>query len=337
MSLLAVSEDYEGLKPCKEVPAVRNPRIKQLSSVKRKDWSDIPHFDSGIPSFDKLTGGLYLGQLVIITGQRGLGKSTFASQIGAFAIKAGYTTFFYSGELNDWQFQGWFERQLAGPDYINGRRAKNGFVRYAVNAENEHDIVSWYEDSAYIYDNGLLLDSDGTEEETLTETVRQAIRQYDCKVIFIDNLMTAMDDDGASDIYRMQTEFVKGLVKMAKAYEVLIILIAHPRKFGRMDAASELTNDDIAGSGNIPNLADVVMVYRKPTKTDGECDPKIVRMLSITKNRINGKEDNIPLVFDEPSKRIAESDGDLRFTLGWERQPAEYEQIDFTDMEDIEF
>ena len=122
---------------------IENPRIKQLSSVKRKDWNDVPHFDSGIPSFDKLTGGLYLGQLVIITGQRGLGKSTFASQIGAFAIKAGYTTFFYSGELNDWQFQGWFERQLAGPDYINGRRAKNGFVRYAVNAENEHDIVSW--------------------------------------------------------------------------------------------------------------------------------------------------------------------------------------------------
>ena len=37
---------------------IENPRIKQLSSVKRKDWSDIPHFDSGIPSFDKLTGGL---------------------------------------------------------------------------------------------------------------------------------------------------------------------------------------------------------------------------------------------------------------------------------------
>ena len=171
----------------------------------------------------------------------------------------------------------------------------------------------------------------------MTETVKQAIRQYDCKVIFIDNLMTAMDDDGASDIYRMQTEFVKGLVKMAKAYEVLIILIAHPRKFGRMDAASELTNDDIAGSGNIPNLADVVMVYRKPTKTEGERDPKIVRVLSITKNRINGKEDNIPLVFDEPSKRIAESEGDLRFVLGWEKRPEEYEQIDFTDMEDIEF
>ena len=316
---------------------IENPRIKQLSSVKRKDWSDIPHFDSGIPSFDKLTGGLYLGQLVIITGQRGLGKSTFASQIGAFAIKAGYTTFFYSGELNDWQFQGWFERQLAGPDYINGRRAKNGFVRYAVNAENEHDLVSWYEDSAYIYDNGLLLDSEGTEEETLTETVKQAIRQYDCKVIFIDNLMTAMDDDGASDIYRMQTEFTKGLVKMAKAYEVLIILIAHPRKFGRTDAANELTNDDIAGSGNIPNLADVVMVYRKPTEKESKKDPKVVRMLSITKNRINGKEDDIPLVFDEASKRIAESEGDLRFTLGWEKQPEVYEQIELDDMEDIEF
>lgn len=349
-------EDYLGCKDANDIlrkygaEAIRtaianaipidNPRIKQLSSVKRKDWNDVPHFDSGIPSFDKLTGGLYLGQLVIITGQRGLGKSTFASQIGAFAIRAGYTTFFYSGELNDWQFQGWFERQLAGPDYINGIKMKNGFTRFAVNPENEHALVSWYEDSAYIYDNGLLLDSEGSEEETLTDTIKQAIRQYDCKVVFIDNLMTAMNDDGASDIYRMQTEFVKQLVKIAKAYEVLIVLVAHPRKFGRMDADNELTNDDIAGSGNIPNLADVVMVYRKPSKKENENNPEIVRVLSVTKNRINGKSDNIPLMFDEASKRIAESKQDLHFLLGWESKKQEgdgFSQVELEDMEDIKF
>ena len=349
-------EDYLGCKDANDIlrkygaEAIRtaianaipidNPRIKQLSSVKRKDWNDVPHFDSGIPSFDKLTGGLYLGQLVIITGQRGLGKSTFASQIGAFAIRAGYTTFFYSGELNDWQFQGWFERQLAGPDYINGIKMKNGFTRFAVNPENEHALVSWYEDSAYIYDNGLLLDSEGSEEETLTDTIKQAIRQYDCKVIFIDNLMTAMNDDGASDIYRMQTEFVKQLVKIAKAYEVLIMLVAHPRKFGRIDADNELTNDDIAGSGNIPNLADVVMVYRKPSKKENENNPEIVRVLSVTKNRINGKSDNIPLMFDEASKRIAESEQDLHFLLGWEKKEQEgdgFVQVEWDDMEDIKF
>lgn len=94
---------------------IENPRIKQLSSVKRKDWGDIPHFDSGIPSFDKLTGGLYLGQLVIITGQRGLGKSTFASQIGAFAIKAGYTTFFIPESLMTGSFRDGLNDNSQGP------------------------------------------------------------------------------------------------------------------------------------------------------------------------------------------------------------------------------
>ena len=312
---------------------VENPRIKPLASVKRKDWSDVPHFESGLPSLDKLIGGLYLGQLVILTGQRGLGKSTFASQLGAFAVRAGYRTFFYSGELNDWQLQSWFERQVAGGHYINAVRAKTGYIRYTVDARYERDIVKWYEDGVFIYDNDITKDYD-SEEEALLETLKQVIRQYDCKVLIIDNLMTAMDDDTRTDMYRLQSQFVKKLAGMAKAYEVLIILIAHPRKFGRNDG-EDFTNDDIAGSGNIPNLADIILVYQKPTEREMQGTERIVRKLSITKNRINGKEDDILLCFDEASKRIAEEPEGLDFLLGWESGIES--EIDSDDLEDIPF
>ena len=311
---------------------VENPRIKPLASVRRKDWSDVPHFESGLPSLDKLIGGLYLGQLVILTGQRGLGKSTFASQLGAFAVRAGYRTFFYSGELNDWQLQSWFERQVAGGRHINAVRAKTGYIRFTVDARYEHSIVKWYEDGVFIYDNDITKDYD-SEEEALLETLKQVIRQYDCKVLVIDNLMTAMDDDAHSDVYRLQSQFVKKLAGMAKAYEVLIILIAHPRKFGRNDG-EDFTNDDIAGSGNIPNLADIILVYQKPTEREMQGAERIVRKLSITKNRINGKEDDILLCFDEASKRIAEEPEGLDFLLGWE---SGVEPEADNNMEDIPF
>lgn len=321
-------EDYKGHKDANEillaegkqaiidaiqnaVPAP-NPRIKPLCEVVRKDWMDAEHFDSGLKTLDNVVGGLYLGQLVTLTGQRGLGKSTLASQFGAYAIKAGYKVFFYSGELNDWQFQAWFERQIAGPENVDGIRMKNGFVRYVVNERKQHDIVEWYKDLTYIYDNHFIAAlSEEAEKETLTDTIKTAIQQYGCQVIFIDNLMTAMTDDGGSDIYRAQSRFVKELAAIAKGYEVLVILIAHPRKTSR-----ELENDDISGSGDISNLADLVLSYGKPKEK--EAVNGVVRTLTIMKNRMNGRTERIMLHFDEASKRIAEDEDGLNFLLGWE-------------------
>lgn len=338
-------EDYKGHKDANEllqaegVQAVRdavanavpveNPRIKPLIEVVRKDWSDVPHFESGIPTLDAITGGLYLGQLVTITGRRGLGKSTLASQIGAFAIKAGYRVFFYSGELNDWQFQSWFERQIAGPENINGMKTRSGFVRFTVDARQEKAIMNWYDGQAFIYDNRIITEWDDSEEEALTETIKTAIRQYDCQVVFLDNLMTAMTDDGSVDIYRAQSRFVKELATIAKGYEVLIVLVAHPRK-----TSGELENDDISGSGDITNLSDLVLAYGKPSQKDAV--DGVVRMLTVLKNRINGMTEKIPLHFDEPSKRIAESKDGLQFSLGWdEAEQMKFEEV--TDNDEIPF
>ena len=74
--------------------AIPAKRIKPLEEVKRVDLSKLEKLRSGIASLDKIIGGFYLGQLILLTGERGEGKSTLASQFGTFAIAAGYTTFF---------------------------------------------------------------------------------------------------------------------------------------------------------------------------------------------------------------------------------------------------
>ena len=294
---------------------IENPRIIDVASVKRKSWKDVPHFDSGIQTLDKMTGGLFMGQLIVLTGERGQGKSTLASQIGISAIDNNYPVMFYSGELNDWQFQGWFERQIAGRQNINKRTEKNGSAVYSVDVNCEHDIVDWYAGRAKLYDNAIV-QSGNTENETLLETLECAIKQYGCRVLFVDNLMTAMDDDAKSDIYRQQSNFVKALSQMAKRFEVLIVLIAHPRK----SDVTTFGNDDVAGSSNITNLADVVLRYgRSPDKT---ADPS-TRCLQVLKNRMygwcHGDKEGITLYFDEASKRISEKQGYFDWHLGWER------------------
>ena len=302
---------------------VNNPKIKEMADVQRKDMSQMEYMDSGLNSLNKAIGGLRFGQLFILTGERGFGKSTLGSQFATFAVSQGYTVFHYSGELMDWYVQDWADRQMAGPDNITRLVSNFGYESYLVNADSVDQIHQWYRGKYYLYDNNIAGED---EQETLLETIMSAINQYACRFILIDNLMTAMKDDLHLDLYRQQSNFVLKLSDIAKACNVVIVLVAHPRK----RQGYEFSNDDIAGSSNITNLADIVLRYSKPEPDDS--NPYLPeRILQITKGRQDGKMDfnGIGLWFDPSSKRIAE-DQNFTWKLGWED---EFELIDDLDDE----
>ena len=92
-------------------------------------------------------------------------------------------------------------------------------------------INNWYRDRAFIYDNTAI--SDEKEETTgILEVVEQVICRYGVTLV-VDNLMTAMDVALNSDLYHQQSDFVKKLCLIAKKYNVVIILVAHPKKVFR--------------------------------------------------------------------------------------------------------
>lgn len=293
---------------------IENIYIKRLAEVEPRSASALERMSTGIRSLNKLLGGFYFGQLVILTGERGLGKSTLGSQFGTMAVKQGYTTFYYSGELNDWYFQDWFERQMAGPRYINRMVSTLGNEEFSVDGRYIERIRAYYKEQCFIYDNSAIV---GEMHESLLQTIKTAITQYGCRVLLIDNLMTAMEDDLTSDLYRQQSVFVRGLTQVVKQFNVLIILVVHPRK---SSIRREFQNDDIAGSGNITNLADVILNYAKPDDEDlkNDTDPAD-RILQVTKNRIDGRTSwsGIQLWYDHASKRIAE-DKNFDWEIGWE-------------------
>lgn len=321
-------EDYRGCKDANDIlrkfgkdairDAINNAvpvevaEIKQLADVERVDLSTMKKFSSGMSAVDEVLGGFYFGQLVVITGERGEGKSTLASQFATFGIRAGHSVFFYSGELMDWYFRAWIDYQIAGPEHINVMRNGFGHEAYSIDGNIYPNIAEWYRGKFYLYDNSSVLRED---REGLIPTIEKAIRQYGCSIVFIDNLMTAISDDITSDIYRQQTEFVKKLANIAKRTNTIIFLIAHPRKTN----GYSFENDDVAGSSNITNLADVVMRYARPKGEDEDEDTQD-RLLQITKNRLTGRTDRhgIRLFFDERSKRIGEMH-DWSWQLGWEK------------------
>ena len=319
-------EDYRGCKDANELlqkygteavrqavdqaVVVEDPLSKDLSEVARKDVMKMEHFSTGFRQLDKLIGGFFLGSLVLLTGERGHGKSTLASQFGAHAIKQGYGTFFYSGEMPDFQFRDWFDRQVAGDSHINRTESESGFVSYSVNGVFEGRIAAWYRGKARIYEDGDIEDDVG--KNALLETMEANIKQYGMQMLIIDNLMTAMEDDMSSDLYRQQTAFVSRLAKMARTMNVVIVLVVHPRKA----SAKDFGNDDVMGSSNITNLAHVVLRYTEPEGSDAEGKDRVLQTL---KSRLIGRldRDGIPLWYQESSKRISETH-DFGWKFGWE-------------------
>ena len=300
-----------------EIPRLDN--IKQLADVQSMDINKMEKIKTGVDELDRCIRGMVMGQLIILTGKRGEGKSTFMSQLVAEALDQKESVFVYSGELADFHFKYWLDLQLAGRRNVKDYPDQFGEKSYYLPDEITQKISNWYRGRAYIYDNNYL--TEGSEFETLPETIEKVIRQYNVQLICIDNLMTAMEAvSEQSNLYLAQSNFVGQLKAIAVKYSVVIILVAHPRKASASDMIDD--NDLVAGSSDITNKADVVLKYSRNTNEDYECDS----LIKVTKSRLVGKlktknEEAVRVNYSPITKRITgttyeETRGDRVY--GWD-------------------
>lgn len=307
------SEDYKGCKDANEIlqnygkqalidavakaKEVPSKQIKSLADVEAVDILNSEAIQTNVPSLDKLlTGGMHLGQLILLSGERGDGKSTFMSQLIVEATEQGYVSFVYSGELMDYYFKRWIDMQIAGRKEI-----PNPII---------NKLNKWYKNKIFLYDNNVVEDEEMEELLTVVET---AIQKYGAQFICIDNLMTAMEVDPREDLYRAQSRFVGKLAKLAKAHNVVVILVAHPRK-----SNGDFSNDVISGSADITNKVDIVMGYCRDSNY-----ADYMRTLVVTKNRLTGKlakAGDIVLDYSEDSKRIVERGESFEKEYGWDKE-----------------
>lgn len=314
----------EQIKACIE-NAEQQPikRVIGLDEVEDVNIYDIPKMKTGINELDNtlLYGGLPYGLVHILAGEEGSGKSTFASQIVANALDQNINTFVYSGEMPNHLFKGWIDFQLAGKNHILENTNQFGTVSRFISNSNRELIKAWYKGRVFIYDENSVEDED--ETEYLLRTIEECIKRYNTRFILIDNLMTGIyaDDDVSSEREenQMQIKFVMRLRKLAKNYDVLILLLVHKSK-----AAQFITNPNnaISGSKKITNIAGVVMTYDRPS--DKELEQGLMteeqRKLIISKNRLFGKRNmkGITLDYEEHSKRIYGNKDDVNKIYGWD-------------------
>lgn len=298
-----------------EIPQLNN--VKQLADVQDVDINKLDKIKTGVDDLDRCIRGFSMGQLVILTGKRGEGKSTFMSQLIAEALDQKRSVFVYSGELADYHYKSWLDYQLAGTSYVRPYTDEFGEESYYLDETAKGQINEWYRDRAYIYDNNFL--TDGTEFESLPETIEKTIQKYNVQLICIDNLMTAMETvSEQSNLYLAQSNFVGRLKAIAMKYSVVIILVAHPKK-GSADGFQD-DNDLVAGSSDITNKADIIIKYSRCDPDKYGCDS----LIKVTKNRIVGSlrtsNDNaVKVNYNPATRRITGVSEEEQYekTYGW--------------------
>lgn len=250
------------------------------------------------------------GQVILLTGKRGNGKSTCGSMFVAEALAQNYNCLVYSGELPDFFVKAWLDGQIYGKDVLTNSEIS--------------EVERFYHDRLFIYNNQFV---DDDELEDLPSIVEDTVIKKDIKFVLIDNLMTAITADTNEFLYRKQSEFVGRLARMAKQFEIVIMLIAHPRK-----SKQEFENDDVSGSADITNRVDVVMSYDVPPEKDHPEENE--RYLKVTKNRLTGRLGSVPLFYSDSSKRISEDNNN--FSKNY-LPDSEWQQASAEDLEKIPY
>lgn len=271
--------------------------VKRLANVEHKNIIELPKIKTNIRELDRICGGLLMGHVILLSGKRGEGKSTFMSQIVAEALDQNNAVFVYSGELPNYHFKNWLDLQIAGSNHIESLVNEYGDEEYYLSTETVEKINSWYYDKAFIYDSEAIPEDD---YEGLISTITDTICRYNIKLVCIDNLMTAMDCDARTDLFRQQSVFVKQLEKIAQQYDVAIILVAHPKKTN-----GDFDNDAVSGSSDITNAVSYVWNYERGKEEEG------TGKIMVTKNRVTGGlltgENAVRVYYSGKSKRIQSS------------------------------
>ena len=299
-----------------EVPVEK---VLDLSKAEDFDIENTEGLYTGIKELDDKIYKLTFGTLNIITGKSGEGKSVFVNQVAICqAIQQGYDVFVFSGELPAPILRNWVETNMIGRDFIT---MKDNHVR-VFDSQQRKIMQNWYSGKVLVYD-----DDYNTTASSLLNKMEELARKCGTKVFLIDNLM--MIDLECSEEGRLQAEkeFVNKLIFFAKKYNVLVFLVAHPRKTGEI----RVTKEDIAGSGNIVNLAHMVFSVHRYTDKEREGETNTRNQfikgkepieydscVEVLKNRITGVLPLVNLYFDYPSYRFYRTPKELWFRYNWD-------------------
>lgn len=265
------------------------------------EFEGVEHksISTGYAKIDENMDGFRYGTLTVLSGKPSSGKSTIINAFLASAIDSGHKAFLYSGELPTEIVLDWFTKYVASEEDIIPYQTELG-ARYSAPSPNAiRKIRRWIKGKLFLYNEDAPAD-----ERSMCATIEHLYLKYGVRMFILDNLMTLALD--AKDKYESQKELAKNLKNLARKYNLVIILVAHPKKTNNGDNVDMF---DVSGASEIVNLCDYELFTQRIIDDE---EGKDETYLLITKNRQTGKQKKrLQLHFDDIRKRLYSSPAEL--------------------------
>jgi replicative DNA helicase len=255
---------------------------------------------TGLLDLDDLTSGFHPGELIILAGRPGMGKTALALTIARnAAVEYGFPVGFFSIEMADYQLAMRIlcaEAKLDSHLVRTGKLPKDQWQRLSLQTGRLSNAKIFIDDSPVL----TMMD--------IRAKARRAKAEHDIQMLIVDYLQL-IKGHRAENRQQEITEISRGLKALAKEISVPVIALSQLSRAveGRTDHKPQLS--DLRESGSIEQDADVVLfIYRKAfyDKRDGntptEDDERIAEIM-VAKQR-NGPTGNVEVIFMDKYTRF---------------------------------
>ncbi|CAB3365684.1 Hypothetical predicted protein [Cloeon dipterum] len=261
-----------------------NLRHEVLDAVTRQDKNrGLPW--NRFPALTSVLGGFRDGELTILTGPTGSGKTTFLSEYSLDLCQQGVSTLWGSFEIRNTRLAKTMLTQMAG---MNLEKNLHRFDEFADNMEQ---LPLHF------------LDFHGQQPlKTVMNAVNHAQYVYDLGHVIIDNVqfMLGLGDSESRFIDRFyrQDQVIQAFRSFATATNCHVTLVVHPRK---ETEGVDLTVNSIFGSAKASQEADNILIIQ----TTATSDMKQRKFLQVCKNRFSGDLGIMQLNFNKDAMSFA--------------------------------
>jgi replicative DNA helicase len=225
----------------------------ELIDRAQKALGGISGIPTGLHDLDQRLGGLQGGELYVIAGRPGMGKTAKALTIARNAARAGKRVRIVSLEMNGAQLYQRFYAQETGISVQDQRRQMTPaqFVRLAEAADviNRLPII--------------IDDSDGQTVAQIRTRARRQKRRGGLDLLIVDYLgLVKPTDPKSPKVYQIE-EITTTLKRLSKELDIPVVLLGQLNRGVENRDDKRPTLADLRDSGSIEQDADVVMfLYR---------------------------------------------------------------------------
>lgn len=256
-----------------EAVQVAESALGHLFGAKPKE----PGLPTGFPDLDELTGGMRPGQVIVIAGRPGMGKTTLGAQIARFVAKrVGKGVVFFSLEMSKDELG---QRNASAETSIPFQKIREGEVdQRGLDLLTEY--ISGEEDVNYIVDD----DPDQTVGEIALKT-RKLVKDRNVGLAVIDYLQLVKPNKSTGNRVTDVAQVSEGIRKMSRTLGIPVIALAQLNResAGRDGGKPKVT--DLRESGQIEQDAHQVILVHLEYKVNPETERGKMADFILAKNR----------------------------------------------------